>query len=77
MVKSGYFADLWRIRGSETLLIIDEEAHAGGILDLFLFQYRPPVIHAFRPTPELASKLRNVYNYMRFDLFYYICPLEI
>jgi FkbM family methyltransferase len=44
---------------TESPVIIDGGANRGAMTELFLQQYRSPVIHAFEPIPELVETLKQ------------------
>ncbi|MFZ2161795.1 MAG: FkbM family methyltransferase [Sideroxyarcus sp.] len=56
------FADIKARLATESPTIIDGGANKGAITELFLRQYRSPVIHAFEPIPELANALRQKFS---------------
>lgn len=53
------YADIKAKLTTESPTIIDGGANNGSMTDLFLQQYRSPVIHAFEPIPELVDLLNQ------------------
>jgi FkbM family methyltransferase len=60
-VGEGRFTEVRRRISTETPIIVDGGAYKGEMIDLFLFQYAAPVIHAFEANPRRAAKLRKKY----------------
>jgi FkbM family methyltransferase len=53
------YADIKARLATESPTIIDGGANNGSTTDLFLQQYRSPIIHTFEPIPELAAMLKQ------------------
>ncbi len=53
------FADIRARLPNESPVIVDGGANTGTMTQLFLKQYRSPVIHAFEPIPALAQQLKT------------------
>ncbi|MGA9666667.1 MAG: FkbM family methyltransferase [Gallionella sp.] len=53
------YADIKSKLATETPTIIDGGANVGLITELFMRQYKSPVIHAFEPIPELVDVLND------------------
>lgn len=53
------FADIKDKVATESPVIIDGGANRGAMTELFLQQYRAPIIHAFEPIPEFVVMLRQ------------------
>ncbi|MFH0938675.1 MAG: FkbM family methyltransferase [Planctomycetota bacterium] len=62
MAMRDRIADLAMLAGVETPIIVDGGANKGEITDLFLRQFKNPIIHAFEPIPALAEQLRACYR---------------
>ena len=56
------FADIKTRLATESPTIIDGGANVGLMTELFLRQYRSPVIHAFEPIPELVDVLNKKFS---------------
>jgi len=55
------YADIKARLATESPTIIDGGANNGSTTDLFLEQYRSPIIHAFEPIPELVNRLKRTF----------------
>lgn len=62
MASRNRFDDLKERINTESPLIVDGGAHKGGMIDIFLGQFRSPIIHAFEPIPDLAKELIKTYS---------------
>lgn len=59
------FADIKARLTTESPVIIDGGANRGAMVELFLHQYRTPVIHAFEPIPEFVDLLKQKFAHRK------------
>lgn len=56
------YSDIKARLATESPIIVDGGANNGSTINLFLQQYRSPVIHAYEPIPELARVLEQKFS---------------
>jgi FkbM family methyltransferase len=68
------FADLRDLLKTDSPVIVDGGANIGTVTDIFLQQYKHPVIHAFEPRPDAAQMMQTKYVH-RPNVQVYTCAL--
>ena len=64
MAVRNRFEDIKNLIQKDDPIIVDGGANKGNMIDIFIAQYRAPIIYAFEPIPDLVKKLKEKYRSM-------------